>query len=466
MNILTRTKEKSKRKPTRRSLKQQLNADEVAMIRCRQGLKIAARLESVAPTNSLGAAKAYRIGKCSESRNIFIAEKLQNKDGKFYTGTGNRFACNERLCTNCAAKKSKESRIKARKAVNKLNSIFNQYAKKRLGLRWRSLLLTQPLMKGSDPIAATERIQQAFTTLIDRTFWKSRVKGGIKGVEFTVSTTGDETNGFNVHIHLLVLSKFIAVNADKAKEFARHLKKFGLSSRTLQAEWRYCLNKAGASPDSRLSYKGLVVSVMDTKNHSERIRGDKTNESAILETAAYMCKFESWKEMSDKDLLRIAEIERWGRMFETLGAGRESYDDSKEIEDVTNADASLLANPNLTSGNKDSTNKTLDSGKKLTWRMRFKIMTFDDWKQWQASEIEKQQKFRRRQLALMNPLATFRTLDGEFWDFSMIDREMALEFLAGMESNFLVSCGTRKPYVINTASVYVLSDTAAAYQNV
>ncbi len=116
MNILTRTKEKSKR-----SLKQQLNADEVAMIRCRQGLKIAARLESVAPTNSIGAAKAYRIGKCSESRNIFIAEKLQNKDGKFYKGVGNRFACNERLCTNCAAKKSKESRIKARKAVNKLN---------------------------------------------------------------------------------------------------------------------------------------------------------------------------------------------------------------------------------------------------------------------------------------------------------------------------------------------------------
>jgi hypothetical protein len=416
MNILTRTNEKSKR-----SLKQ-LSADEVAMIRCSQGQEIAARLESVAPTNSLGAAKAYRIGKCAESRNIFIAERLQNKKGKFYTGTGNRFACNERLCTSCAAKKSKESRAKARKAVNKLNSIFSQNAKKRLGLRWRSLLLTQPLMKGSDPIAATERIQRAFKILIDRTFWKSRVKGGIKGVEFTVSTTGNETNGFHVHIHLLLLSKFIAVNADKAKEFARHLKKFKLSSRTLQAEWRYCLNKAGATIDSRLSYKGLVVSVMDTNNRSERIRGDKTNESAILETAAYMCKFESWKEMSDKDLLRIAEIERWGRMFERLGAGR--GDDSKEINDVADADASLLANPNLTSGYGESTNKTLDSDKKKTWRTRFRSMQFDDWKQWQALEIEKQQAFRRRQLALMNPLANFMTLDGEFWNFEMIDNEI------------------------------------------
>jgi hypothetical protein len=166
---------------------------------------------------------------------------------------------------------------------------------------------------------------------------------------------------------------------------------------------------------------------MDTKNHSERIRGDKTNESAILETAAYMCKFESWQAISDKDLLRIAEIERWGRMFETLGAGRESYDELKEIDNTTNADASLVPKPNLKSGNKDSSNKTLDTDKKFTWRTRFKSMTFDAWKRWQESEIEKIQAFRRRQLALMNPLATFMTLDGELWDFETIDDEITLE---------------------------------------
>ncbi len=131
--------------------------------------------------------------------------------------------------------------------------------------------------------------------------------------------------------------------------------------------------------------------------------------------------------MSEKDSLRIAEIESWGRMFEVLGAGRESYDESKETGDAANADASLLAKPNLKSGNKDSSNKTLDSDKNYTWRTRFKSMTFDAWKRWQALEIEKQQAFRRRQLALMNPLATFMTLDGEFWDFEMIDDELILE---------------------------------------
>jgi hypothetical protein len=411
---------------TKRNRKQ-LNAEEVAMIRRSQGQEIAARLKVVAPEDSIAAAKAYRIAKCAESRNIFIADNLQNKDGKIYKGTGNRFACNERLCTSCNAKKSKESRGKGRRAVTKLDRIFDKKAKQILGLRWRSLLLTQPLMKGSDPIAATERIQRAFGLLIDRVFWKTRVKGGIKGIEFTVRTTGNETNGFHVHIHLLLLSKFIAVDADTAKKFERHLKKFNLSDKTLQGEWRYCLNKAGASDDSRLSYKRLVVSVMDTKNHSERIRSDKTNESAIMETAAYMCKFESWKEMSDKDLLRIAEIERWGRMFEPLGAGRESYDESKEIDNTANADASLVPKPNLKSGNNDSANKSLDSAKKFTWRTRFKSMTFDAWKRWQASEIEKIQAFRRRQLALMNPLATFMTLDGECWDYETVDEEMILE---------------------------------------
>jgi hypothetical protein len=412
---------------TKRNRKQ-LNAEEVAMIRRSQGQKIAARLESVAPGDSIGAAKAYRIGKCAESRNIFIADNLQNKDGKFFKGTGNRFSCGERLCTNCAAKMARESRAKGRRAVTKIDSIFDKRAKAELGLRWRSVLLTQPLMKGSDPIAATERIQRAFGLLIERSFWLTRVKGGIKGVEFTVRTTGNETNGFHVHIHLLLLSKFIAVDADTATRFERHLKKFNLSDKTLQGEWRYCLNKAGAGDGSRIHYKRLVVSVMDTKNHSERIRGDKTNESAILETAAYMCKFESWQEISDKDLLRIAEIERWGRMFERLGAGRESYDESKdeigEINDAGGADASLVPNPNLKSGNKDLANKTLDSDKKLTWRTRFKSMTFEAWKVWQESEIEKQQAFRRRQLALMNPLATFMTLDGEFWDFETVDNEI------------------------------------------
>jgi hypothetical protein len=414
---------------TKRNRKK-LNAEEVAMIRRSQGQEIAARLESVAPEDSIAAAKAYRIAKCAESRNIFIADNLLNKDGKFFKGTGNRFACNERLCTNCAAKMARKSRRKGRKAVTKIDRIFDKKTKQILGLRWRSVLLTQPLMKGSDPIAATERIQRAFGLLIDRTFWKSRVKGGIKGVEFTVRTTGDVLNGFHVHIHLLLLSKFIAVDADKAKQFERHLKKFNLSGKTLQGEWRYCLNKAGASQDSRLSYKRLVVSVMDTKNHSERIRGDKTNESAILETAAYMCKFESWKEISDKDLLRIAEIERWGRMFEVLGAGRESYVESKEIEDVAILVfilLSLVPKPNLKSGNKDSANKSLDTAKKFTWRTRFKSMTFDAWKRWQELEIEKIQAFRRRQLALMNPLATFTTLDGEIWDFETVDNEMQVD---------------------------------------
>jgi hypothetical protein len=55
----------------------------------------------------------------------------------------------------------------------------------------------------------------------------------------------------------------------------------------------------------------------------------------------------------------------------------------------------------------------------------------------------------------MHPLAKFTSLDGEFWDFAMIDDEIALEILGGMSSDFSVSCEKRKSYVINTASVYL-----------
>lgn len=445
--------EKGKQKLTKRAEIQRLNAEEIALIRRKQGLELSARVKKIAPAESLAAAKALRIGKCAESRNIFVADNLQNKDGKFFKGTGNRFACGDRFCTNCSVKLARDSRRKGRAAVAKLDSIFDKRAKAKLGLRWRSVLLTQPLMKGSDPVAATARIQRAFGLLIERVFWKSRVKGGIKGVEFTVRVTGSETKGFHVHIHLLLLSKFIAVDADKAKQFERHVKKFNLSDKNLSSEWRYCLNQAGANSDSRLHYKRLVVSVMDTKNHSERIRGDKTNESAILETAAYMCKYESWKDISDKDLLRLMEIERWGRMFETLGAARPSYvvsdDEIGEIDDAENADASLVPNPNLKSGNAVLVSKSLDASKKLSWRDKFKSMPFAEWKRWQLAQIEKIQAFRRRQLALMNPLATFMSLDGEFWDFETIDdeirlgemcvQEMSLEELRryrGIESNY------------------------------
>jgi hypothetical protein len=422
---------KRKRKPTKRAERQKLNAEEVALIRREIGVKTAARIEKVAPAESFAAARGFRIAQCAERNNIFVADNLQNKDGELFKGTGRLAPCNDRFCPNCSVKLARDSRRKGRGAVNKLNTIFNQYAKKRLGLRWRSVLLTMPLMKGSDPVAATERIQRAFGLLIERSFWKTRVKGGIKGVEFTVRTTGDVLNGFHVHIHLLVLSKFIAVDADKAKQFERHLKKFNLSSQSLVGEWRYCLNKAGANTDSKLSYKRLVVSVMDTKNHSEQIRGDKTNESAIMETAAYMCKFESWKDISDKDLVSLLSIERWGRMFETLGAGRPSYDASKhahgEINDAGNENGSLVPNMELKSGNNESANNSLGKVEKMNWRTRLKILGFAAWKEWQTKHDEKMRAFRRRQVALMHPLATFYNLAGDCWDYETIDNEIQVE---------------------------------------
>jgi hypothetical protein len=150
-----------------------------------------------------------------------------------------------------------------------------------------------------------------------------------------------------------------------------------------------------------------------------------------METAAYMCKFESWKDISDKDLLSLVSIERWGRMFERLGAARPSYvvsdDEIGEINDRANADASLVPNHKLKSGNAESASNSLDSDEKMTWRTRFKILGFAAWKVWQNNHDEKIRAFRRRQVALTHPLASFYNLAGDCWDYETIDNEMQVD---------------------------------------
>jgi hypothetical protein len=432
MNIVNQSanerKVKVKSFPKCRNKRRDANIKEIAIATCEKTLALALRLEKIAPKGSLADAKALRMRECAGKQNVWIAKNLQNKDGKFFDGSGGSFNCGCQLCPRCSSLKSRRNRPKARAAVNKLNLIFSQKSKKRLGLRWRSVLLTMPLMKGSDPIAATERIHNAFKIMIDRDFWKTRVMGGIRGTEFTVRYTGDESTGFHVHIHLLLLSKFIAVDADKAKQFERHLKKFNLSNRSLKAEWRYCLTKAGATFDSQIKYKDLVVSVMDTKNRSDQIRGDKTLESALLETCAYMCKNDDLENLNDKDLINLVEIDRWNRMFSTLGAGSPSFEITEDLikaNDISDADASLVPYPNITSGNADSTNKSLRNVKRPSWRTEWKTREYSDYVVWQLHEIERIRMFERRRLGLTHHLAQFETLDGSRkWDFETIEAEI------------------------------------------
>ncbi len=456
------------------------NTKEFALIHARQGREISERLARLTKSKPKSAARAvaFRISECSANNNIFVADDLVNEFGECFTGKGNLARCKSRLCTSCQSEFARETRKVARSGTAQLDAIFDNQTKAKLGLRYRSMLLTMPLMRGANVQTATKKIGEAFGLLIERVFWKNRVYGGIKGVEFTVriSVTGNETDGFHVHIHLCLLSRFIPVDADMEKKFERLRQQFNLTRGNLHDTWKQCLIAVGAKVDT----KRLVIEVCDAVRRAEKKAAEKsggkkqkvvTIEKAILETTKYMTKYESWKDVPDSDLVEMAEIERWNRMFETLGfarvgrheklflavmfygmpqmltatlfeefvytnfvqmvapadSSRQFAENLRENTNAPNAVASSFNTPTLKSGESSQSQCSSGVERAETWREKFKRMTWTTWKQWQADNFKRVRKFRRRQLAFKFTSAVFETLDNKIWDFKTVNSEIEIE---------------------------------------
>ncbi len=396
------------------SLAQKVDSDkrdvhQVAAYRSRRGGDISERLERAAQgaDSILGLAVARRLRRCADERNLWTAENLNRADNpEPFHGLGVLWSCGSRLCASCCATLASGSRRKARAGVERLEMLFDKKTCFRDGLRWRSLVLTMPLMVGADVTDAISRINDAFRRLTNREFWKSRVRGGVKGVEFTV-----RPDGYHAHIHLLVLSEFLPINA---KRESRE------TSGNLQAEMRHCLRAAGAQVDGE-----LVLSVYDVKRQYERKTGEMvTLEKAVQETTKYLTKSESWDKIADGELVKIAEVERWPRMFELLGKARPVQTNKQQAasievsESATASGATLVHTPTLSNGE-------MDKHHAPTWRESLAAVTdFASWQEWEREQdriIRRAQQFRRTQLALKFPCATFSTLSGEEWSIETIE---------------------------------------------
>lgn len=378
---------------------------QVAVYRSRRGADISKRLESAAldAESILAGAVAHRLRRCADELNLWTAQDLnRSDDAELFEGLGALWSCGSRLCASCCARLSSESRRKARAGVERLEMLFDKKTCFLDGLRWRSLVLTMPLMVGADVEVAIARINDAFRRLTNRQFWKSRVRGGIKGVEFTV-----RPEGYHAHIHLLVLSEFLPINAKHESRSA---------SGNLQAEMRHCLRAAGAEVDGE-----LALSIYDVRRQYERKTGESvTLEKAVQETTKYLTKSESWDKIPDSQLVKVAEVERWPRMFELLGKARLVQTDEhqapsiEESESATESGATLVHTPTLSNGEMDEKNAP-------TWRQMLAVLNFADWKRAMDRNIRRTQRFRRTQLALKFPYATFSTLAGECWSIETID---------------------------------------------
>jgi hypothetical protein len=202
---------------------------------------------------------------------------------------------------------------------------------------------------------------RAFALLADSAFWSTRIIGGAKHLEFTVNPCG-----YHTHIHLLIYGSYLERDAKqeaasrqwRAERAANHEAR-GLRIVTslpalgnLQDEWTRCITHAAkefgreiewnASPQyegwySRFPLRaGEVVEVQPSTaaraNVDVRMVREKGRPSdeeiglpgAVKELTKYITKAGSWAEVSDAQLVEIAEVQRWPRCFELLGEWRRS----------------------------------------------------------------------------------------------------------------------------------------------
>jgi hypothetical protein len=399
-------------------------------MRATKGAQIAQRIGTAAH-NSVAHARAQAVAdklrQCAECENVWHAENVHNEAGELYEANGVSFACGERLCPSCIANRSRVARKKAREGLARAGRRREDFP-----LPYH-IILTIPKMRAAESslINSLQLLLHTWRLFTKEDFYSEYVRAGIKGVEFTL---GDEeklkeagrewsadVDGWHPHIHFLVIArKWIPANETENYDPG------------LRDVWTECYERAcevfGITPeinssDGRLNVKLLYV----TRDTKRKTRSTIKLESAIIEVAKYITKLESWLKIPESELLAIANIERWPRMFEVIGCARdgcgcglccdtgatggaschgsaERYLDTKNLSVSENPRAGpIRPPPKRGKALREVGREMIERGERDKWLVML------------AAYAEKIQGFRREQLARRYPYATFRTLGGRVW---------------------------------------------------
>jgi hypothetical protein len=254
------------------------------------------------------------------------------------------------------------------------------------------------LLKGQSLDFVTLVFQKAFEVFTHRnndakkqTQYQKLIRGMFKNAEFTY--TDDEV--FNFHAHLLAIAKS-KIQRDN----------FSL----IRSLWTKALEKA-------FEFYGLHFE-LNTSDNLAVVNVQKVNfanrEKTIAELCKYVTKSDSWANIPLEEIEKIIERPRRVRMFEALGACRESA--KKMRDDLTKARAEIRSN--ITDGAYLDTKDVIPRNtlkRRESWRERIKHQTLDEYKKELDTEILDAQEWRRQHLLRMFPCAKFETLDGRRW---------------------------------------------------
>lgn len=253
------------------------------------GLKTAYRLRDATahaqPTDRKELhALAHRLHFCNQPRNTWLGSDIHNSEtGELFEGFGRYWHCGSKLCSYCLRLNAKRNRLTLRTAI--------EAQKLHVGEHYRFITLTLPNL-GLDLPATRKIVNRAWALLRKRQLFVRCVVGGAKAEEFTRTS-----RGFHYHLHLLTRSKSINAQA-------------------LRSDWTECVIAAYADTPHEFhapTKDGLLIVNIKIVHNLRQVSN---------EVCKYVTKANTWWDIPTGDLIKIALIPQWHRMFEVFGTFR------------------------------------------------------------------------------------------------------------------------------------------------
>lgn len=318
---------------------------------------------------------AYRIARCAGTDNIWFAKDLHSPaTGELYNGHGRYWRCHSKLCGDCVKYHASKNRKKLLKALKNQKLWINE--------DYYFITLTQ-VNKGLTLMDSRKVLDRAWTLFRKRRYIARQFTGWTKNEEFTVTA-----KGIHYHAHLLSRSKFLKY------QLVRKL----WSECVLEAERQYGCEQTVDSVDGYLQVKICKVNDGWCTGCKKR----HTLESVTKELCKYITKSSSWELIPQSELLDIAKIERFPRMFELGGSFSLSCKDRRLTHRTIVEKETIL--------DTETVSDALEREQAASWRREVESMPVHQWRINIELGIAAVQRVRKIDLAKQFPFATFKTL--------------------------------------------------------
>lgn len=315
---------------------------------------------------------ATRLAQCNSNGNLWTAQDMHNEHGEAFDGNGRFWLCGSKLCSYCLKKQSQRSRKLVRQAIASQRVIpYDETTPLGLpvGQHYHFLTLTMP-KAGLTILDARDVLNDGWSLLRKRKWWRATILGGARSEEFTQSKKGT-----HYHMHLIVRSRFINYSS------FRHT-------------WTECL-------DSAFRKNGLILSCATTDSLAiANVKRIGCIEDAIKEVAKYLTKCTSWRQVDTSQLLDLCRVERWPRMFELFGSFKPLQSSAVLEEDKEN----------LTNRVSLDTKEISDGDPDLGWRETVRRVGVAEYLDQLDEEQNQQYQIRKQQLQMHYGAARFRRI--------------------------------------------------------